>query len=133
MLSNKDKQRIRSKKHQDKLMSTKEGCIKRRLFETKYRAKKLNIPFDLTLDYLISICPKTCPVFNTELTWGHQTGKILPTSLSLDRIDPNKGYIIGNVQWLSNLANSMKNKATSEQLHCFANWVKSNVALPQVN
>lgn len=126
MLSQKEKQKIRSKKHQDKLMSTKEGCIKRRLIETKYRAKKLNVPFDLTLEYLISIFPDKCPVFNTTLTWGHQTGKILPTSPSLDKINPEKGYIVGNVQWLSNMANSMKHKATKEQLHQFADWVKSS-------
>ena len=126
MLSKKEKQKIRSKKHQDKLMSTKEGCIKRRLFETKYRAKKLNIPFDLTLEYLISIAPNICPVFGTELSWGHQTGKILQTSASLDKIDPDKGYVIGNVQWLSNLANTMKSKATIEQLSKFADWVKTN-------
>lgn len=125
MLSKKEKQQLRSKKHQDKLMSTKEGCIKRRFFETKYRAKKLNIPFDLTLEYLISIFPDSCPVFNTEMSWGHQTGKILPTSPSLDKIDPGKGYVVGNVQWLSNRANVMKHNATLEQLNQFANWVKN--------
>jgi len=127
MLSQKEKQAIRSKKHQDRLMSTKEGCIKRRFFETKCRAKKLNIPFDLTLEYLISIFPDKCPVFNTELSWGHQKGKILQTSPSLDKIDPEKGYTIGNVQWLSNMANGMKRDATPEQLHQFANWVKATV------
>jgi len=108
-------------------MSTKEGCIKRRLFETKYRAKKLNLKFDLTLEDLLSIFPDKCPVFKTELSWGHQTGKILPTSPSLDRIDPNKGYVMGNVQWLSNLANAMKNKATKEQLKQFANWITESL------
>lgn len=129
MLSEKHKQKIRSKKHQDKLMSTKEGCIKRRFFETKYRAKKLNVPFDLTLEYLISIYPEKCPIFDTELSWGHQTGKILSTSPSLDRIHPEKGYVKGNVQWLSNLGNAMKNKASNEQLHKFADWVKSTIIL----
>ena len=127
MLSQKEKQAIRSKKHQNKLMSTKEGCIKRRFFETKYRAKKLKIPFNLTIDYLVSIFPDKCPVFNIELTWNHQTGKILQTSPSLDKIDPSKGYVIGNVQWLSNMANSMKRDATPEQLHQFADWVKSTL------
>lgn len=129
MLTQKEKQKIRSKRHQDKLMSSKEGCIKRRFFEVKCRAKKLNLPFDLTLEHLTSIAPDKCPILDLDFSWGHQTGKILFSSPSLDRIDPVGGYTIGNVRWLSNLANTMKNKATNQQLHQFADWVKTNIPI----
>jgi hypothetical protein len=48
---------------------------------------------------------------------------IRQTSPSLDKIDPEKGYVKGNVMWMSQLANAMKNNATKEELKQFANWV----------
>lgn len=125
--SDKQKQPQRSKKHQNKLMSTKVGCIKRRFFEVRSRAKKAMLSFDLTEEYLTAIAPDKCPVLGFDLVWWNQTGKILPESASLDKINPNKGYVIGNVQWLSNQANTMKNRATPKQLHQFADWVKSTI------
>ena len=129
MLTAKEKQKLRSKKHQDKLMSTKEGCIKRRFIEVRSRCNKREIAFNLSLEYLISIAPEKCPILNLELIWRNETGKIENNSASLDRINPNAGYIQGNVQWLSNLANTMKNKATPEQLLKFADWINANIKM----
>ena len=64
--------------------------------------------------------PKVCPVLGMKLDWGmngHQ-----PNSPSLDKIDPTKGYIPGNVMILSHLANSMKHNATPEQLKQFSRY-----------
>ena len=65
--------------------------------------------------------PKVCPVLGIELDWG-VSGKQQPNSPSLDRIDPTKGYIPGNVMIMSTLANKMKSDATPEQLKQFSRY-----------
>jgi len=44
-------------------------------------------------------------------------------SYSLDRIDSTQGYVKGNVQVISRLANKMKNDATKEELLLFAKGI----------
>ena len=68
--------------------------------------------------------PKVCPVLGIKLDWGRHGNQ--PNSRfnspSMDRIDPTKGYIKGNVLMMSNLANSMKQNATPEQLNKFSRY-----------
>ena len=45
---------------------------------------------------------------------------------SLDRIIPELGYVPGNVQVISQLANAMKWDSTREERLTFANWVLSS-------
>lgn len=51
--------------------------------------------------------------------------KKTPTKASLDRIDPNKGYIIGNVEFVCYCINVMKNDFTKEQMIDFINNIKN--------
>ena len=62
--------------------------------------------------------PKVCPVLGIELDWGMNGRQT--NSPSLDRINPNKGYVKGNVMIMSDLANRMKQNATPEQLKQFS-------------
>jgi len=43
---------------------------------------------------------------------------------SVDRIDPTKGYIKGNVEVISWRANHLKNNATVEELEAIVNYMK---------
>jgi hypothetical protein len=83
------------------------------------RSEKKGVPFDITVEYLLSIFPEDglCPVFGVSLVWKTGKGKgSAPNSPSLDRIIPAKGYTIGNLVWVSTLANSIKQNATSDQI-----------------
>jgi hypothetical protein len=110
----------------NKIRSTKDGFASKTIELIKWRAKKKQVPFNLTAEYLTSIAPDECPVFKTKLYWG-VGNKNSMTQPSVDRIVPEKGYTVGNVRWVSNLANSMKFTATPKQLHQFADWVKSTI------
>jgi len=86
----------------------------------KARAKRQGIDFDITLaDIPI---PDKCPVLGFPLIRSAGKGPSYQ-SPTVDRIDPGKGYIPGNVQVISHLANRMKNSADREQLLAFARWV----------
>lgn len=86
------------------------------LYSAKTRAKALGLEFNLE-ESDITI-PKFCPILNIELTIGGN--KQTPNSASIDRIDPNKGYIKGNIKIISMQANVMKNNATIEELQEFS-------------
>jgi len=83
------------------------------------RAIYKKLPFDIDNEYVRSLVVSYCPVFGTPLEWSVRREKkaiVLPNSPSLDRIDPSKGYVKGNVWIISNKANSIKNNATHEEL-----------------
>lgn len=91
----------------------------------RHRAANKNLPFDIDLDYIRSMVGENaelashCPVFNIPLDWScmrNNGGKPLPNSPSLDRIDPERGYVKGNVWIISHRANTIKNDATHEEL-----------------
>lgn len=108
-----------------KRMSTKAGHVKVLTNAIRQRAKQTNIEFTVTCEYLLELAPDICPVFKINLGWCERNKWGKAHSPSLDRIDPSKGYIPGNVQWVSHKANAMKQDATTEQLNQFADWIKS--------
>lgn len=85
----------------------------------KARAKRKNIAFDIELNDIV--IPEFCPILQIQLKVGN--GKIVDTSPSLDRIDNSLGYVKDNIQVISNLANRMKNSASTELLINFAKWI----------
>jgi hypothetical protein len=93
----------------------------------KRRAVRANVPFTLTLDYMINFAPDYCPVFGTQLLWGpgskKNPGKPESNSPSIDRIIPEKGYVEGNVAIISTRANSIKQNATCKELYKVADWL----------
>jgi hypothetical protein len=88
----------------------------------KTRAKKLGVPFNLTVGYLRSIMTDTCPVLGIPLM--SSIGGTGPTdnSPTIDRIIPELGYVEGNVMVVSKLANQIKSSATPSQIQMVAEF-----------
>ena len=89
------------------------------VYHARQRAESKGLAFNIDRDYVRSIVSSHCPIFGTPLAWSaarNNGGMALPNSPSLDRIDPSKGYVKGNVWIISNRANAIKNDASHEEL-----------------
>lgn len=81
-----------------------------RLVSAKNRAKYKNLEFNITLNDLEELFKEQnyiCPYSGLELTHSYDGNKL--NTISLDRIDSNKGYTKDNIQIISSLVNEMKN------------------------
>lgn len=89
-------------------------------YRAKENAKETNREFDLDVEDIV--IPKRCPYFNVPLLTdiNNRNDNFY---YSIDRIDSTKGYVKGNVQIISRLANTMKNNATLDELVMFAEGV----------
>ena len=80
---------------------------------------------EFSIDKSDVVIPKTCPILGINLQHKIGSSGGSDNSPALDRIDNDKGYIKGNVQVISHLANMMKSSASVEHLQKFAAWVNS--------
>lgn len=88
------------------------GFIMRRIQLYRFRAKQLQVPFDLTIDFLKelwSLQSGCCAISGIPFEPGG-FGKRHPFSPSLDRKDSDLGYTKENVQWVANIVNYGKNE-----------------------
>lgn len=95
----------------------------RMLIHAKARAKKIGVAFSITAQDVV--WPKVCPALGLRLRYRTKKLRVKRTAhaASLDRIDPKKGYVPGNVQVLSLRANMIKQNATADEIlrvgaHC---------------
>lgn len=79
------------------------------------KREQQGLPFNLEFEDVV--IPDVCPVFKVPMV---KRGRYAP---SLDRKIPHLGYVKGNVQVISRLANNMKQNASPEELKMFAEWV----------
>lgn len=85
------------------------------------RSRDAGAPFDLTNEYVRSIVPEKCPVFDVPLTFlkGDMYGA------SIDKLIPSGGYVKGNVAVISRRANMIKSDASAEEVEAVARWMRS--------
>jgi len=75
------------------------------------RSKKLKLPTDLDSAYLIELWELQqgrCALSGRPLHLRFEKYGSHPDAASLDRIDSEKGYVRGNVQWVHADVNQMK-------------------------
>ena len=75
--------------------------------------------WEFNLDKTDIIIPTHCKYLGLELTYN-KMDSMKDNYFSIDRIDSSKGYVKGNVQIISRLANTMKSSSTIEQLITFS-------------
>ena len=87
--------------------------------------KTKGISFDLTPEYLERIWTGVCPIFNCTISYNHKgKGSYHKNQAHLDRVNPSRGYVIGNVQWISGRANRIKYDASIEELEQIITYMK---------
>jgi hypothetical protein len=85
----------------------------------KIRAQSRRLQFNIDTEYVRSLVVAHCPILGIPLEWSRcrgDNGSSVAGSPSLDRIDPAKGYVKGNVWIISHRANAIKSNATHEEL-----------------
>ena len=72
-------------------------------YGSRNRSIKNNIPFNLTKEFIYSLIEDICPVLGYKLDYASIGTS--PNSSSLDRINAQLGYVVGNVKIISLKAN----------------------------
>lgn len=95
------------------------------------RAQKKGIPFNITREYLLSMCVDVCPALNIPLIYSRSADVgVFGQSASIDRIVPSAGYVFGNIAVISHRANTIKGDATPEELISVSVWSSGAIAAP---
>lgn len=89
---------------------------------TKARAKKRGIEFSIT-DEDIHL-PEFCPVLGLRLTRLLGGSGQRDSSPTIDRLDPNKGYVKGNCFIISWRANRLKSNGTADEHEKIAAYMR---------
>lgn len=85
----------------------------------KERSVKQGLAFDLTLDYLLLLWKQQegiCALSGIPMTFDRYQGRI-PTNVSIDKIDRDKGYTIGNIQLVCMACNQIKSDWSEEVMY----------------
>ena len=87
------------------------------------RARSMGVPCDITPEYLEEIWTGVCPALGVPIKWDADRSDEMASEL--DRLVPDKGYIKGNVAFISRKVNRLKNNATTTELEQLLKWMKA--------
>lgn len=71
-----------------------------------------------------------CAVTGIKMTWAQ--GKVLSTSISLDRIDPDGGYSADNLRLVCQAVNAFKGRMTDDEMFNMALAIVANMKKPKL-
>lgn len=92
--------------------------------------RKQNLGFDLDLVYLLQLYEQQqgrCALSGVEMTYKAGAGRV-NTNISIDRIDSSMGYVRGNVQFVCDIANRMKQDLSQKELLVWCERILGAVA-----
>lgn len=95
----------------------------------KSRANQMEVKYNLTPKYLWNLLQhqaNLCALTNLPIAF-------IDKSASLDRIESNKGYVRGNVQWVHKNANIMKNGYSLDYFVSMCHAVANTLPNPNIN
>lgn len=98
-------------------------------------ARNKQIKFDLNLNYLTDLWFKqkgNCSLSGVAMIIPEEREESHPNTGSLDRIDSNKGYVKGNVQWICLSLNYAKYRWSEEDFKKFLTLVSLNITRNEV-
>jgi hypothetical protein len=81
------------------------------------------MPFNLDIEHLLEVYPEDgmCPALKIKMVWGRGVNDDTP---ALDRKMPSRGYVLGNVAFISTKANRIKSNATNEEVLAVAKYLQ---------
>lgn len=93
----------------------------RRVSNKKSEAHRRGVEFNL--GWADIEWPTHCPIMGVELNYFSDRSCNKNNSPSIDRVDPSKGYVKGNVAIICYRANRIKNDGTAEELRRIADYI----------
>jgi len=115
--------------------SSRKNVMNYILNKAKRRAKKNNFKFNLTIIFLEELLIKQnnlCAISNIPIKINREREKtIIYETASIDRIDSNKGYVKGNVQFVALGINYMKRNFSNEEAIKMINLILKNNIIPE--
>lgn len=107
-----------------KRVKTLDQRARKQLWHIRAVSKNRKIPFNLPLSWFRTCLERgTCELTGLPFEYGsfvQYPGLSNPWAPSVDRIVPEKGYVVGNVRMIVCIANRAKSHWTDEELIRFA-------------
>lgn len=110
---------IWSTERQQKCSKSLEGCLNWRLISLRSRAKKRGLEFNLTPEDLVARWNEQdgkCFYSGRPLKFGSaRNHELSKDDLSVDRVDPQRGYVLDNIVFCTRHVNTMKSDLSIEE------------------
>lgn len=121
--------KICSRNYQLNQYKTLNWQIKHRVRAAKARAKRFNVAFNIDVAYMQKLWEKQkgcCALSKLPLLLDDGSSGKQPFRPSIDRIDPNKGYVKGNVRIVATIVNFAINKWGFDNFLIMCNAITTN-------
>lgn len=93
------------------------------LTKARRRARLAGVPCNISKEDIV--IPEFCPILGYKLQVSD--GRVSDNSPTLDRIEPQKGYVKDNIAVISHRANRIKTDASLGELKLLVEWLENSV------